>query len=168
LTLSLRTAPAALLAAALLAGCAGEPTRLAMGSSREQTLRELGAPTAIYPLPGGGERLQYSRAPAGSEVNNVDLDASGRVVSVRQELDERLFDRSIQPNVGRWREADVLRTYGRPFEITQVSSFDGTIWTWRYKWQNSPRLLYIYIDPTGVVQRYHTGDDLMLELLAPL
>lgn len=168
MTLSLRTAPAALLVAALLAGCAGEPTRLAMGSSREGTLRELGAPTAAYAMPGGGERLQYSRAPAGFEVNNVDLDASGRVVSVRQELDERLFDRTIQPNVGRWREADVLRTYGRPFEITQVSSFDGTIWSWRYKWQNSPRLLYIYIDPTGVVQRYHTGDDLMLELLAPL
>ena len=164
----LRTASAALLAAALLAGCAGEPTRLAMGSSREQTLRELGAPSAIYSLASGGERLQYSRAPAGFEVNNVDLDASGRVVSVRQELDERLFDRTIQPGVGRWREADVLRTYGRPFEITQVSSFDGTIWTWRYKWQNSPRLLYIYVDPTGVVQRYHTGDDLTLELLAPL
>ncbi|VTU38887.1 hypothetical protein H6CHR_05333 [Variovorax sp. PBL-H6] len=168
MTLSLRTAPAALLAAALIAGCAGEPTRLAMGSSREQTLSELGAPTAVYALPGGGERLQYSRAPAGFEVNNVDLDASRHVVAVRQELDERLFDRTIEPNVGRWREADVLRTYGRPFEITRVSSFDGNIWTWRYKWQNSPRLLYIYIDPTGVVQRYHTGDDLMLELLAPL
>ncbi|VTU41032.1 hypothetical protein H4CHR_05766 [Variovorax sp. PBS-H4] len=168
MTLSLRTAPATLLAAVLLVACAGEPTRLAIGSSREQTLRELGTPTAAYALPGGGERLQYSRAPAGFEVNNVDLDASGHVVSVRQELDERLFDRTIQPNVSRWREADVLRTYGRPFEITQVSSFDGNIWTWRYKWQNSPRLLYIYIDPTGVVRRYHTGDDLMLELLAPV
>jgi hypothetical protein len=90
------------------------------------------------------------------------------VVSVKQELDERLFDRTIQPGVGRWRVADVLRVYGRPFEITKVSSFEGDIWTWRYKWQNTPRLLYIYIDPTGVVQRYHTGDDLMLELLAPL
>jgi len=168
LTLSLHIGPAALLAAALLAGCAGEPTRLAMGSSRDQTLRELGAPTAVYPLSGGGERLQYSRAPAGFEVNNVDLDAGGHVVSVRQELDERLFDRTIQPGVGRWHAADVLRTYGRPFEITKVSSFDGNIWSWRYKWQNTPRLLYIYIDPTGVVQRYHTGDDLMLELLAPL
>jgi hypothetical protein len=169
LILSLRTGSAALLAtAAVLAGCAGEPTRLATGSTREEALRQLGAPTATYALPGGGERLQYSRAPAGFEVNNVDLDASGHVVSVRQELDERLFDRTIQPHVGRWRTADVLRTYGRPFEITQVSSFDGQVWSWRYKWQNTPRLLYIYIDPDGVVQRYHTGDDLMLELLAPL
>ena len=40
--------------------------------------------------------------------------------------------------------------------------------TFSYKWQNTPRMLYIYIDPTGLVQRYHTGDDLMLDLLAPL
>ncbi|GAA4358991.1 hypothetical protein GCM10023165_54570 [Variovorax defluvii] len=169
MTLCFRTGAAGLLVtAALLAACAGEPTRLATGTSREDALRQLGTPTATYALPGGGERLQYSRAPAGFEVNNVDLDAGGRVVAVRQELDERLFDRTIQPGVGTWRTDDVLRTYGRPFEITQVGSFDGNIWTWRYKWQNTPRLLYIYIDPNGVVQRYHTGDDLMLELLAPL
>jgi len=168
LTFSLRIGSAALLVAALLAGCAGEPTRIALGSSRDQAMRELGAPTGRYALPGGGERLQYSRAPAGFEVNNVDLDATGRVVSVRQELDERLFDRTIQPGVGVWHEAEVLRAYGRPFEISKVSAFDGNIWTWRYKWQNTPRLLYIYIDPNGVVQRYHTGDDLMFELLAPL
>ncbi len=169
MTFAFRTGPAALLAAAvLLAGCAGEPTRLAIGTSRDDTLRQLGRPTATYPMPGGGERLQYSRAPAGFEVNNVDLDRAGQVVAVTQELDERLFDRTIQPGVGTWRTADVLRTYGRPFEITQVGSFDGNIWTWRYKFQNTPRLLFIYIDPNGVVQRYHTGDDLMLELLAPL
>ncbi|WP_238136972.1 hypothetical protein [Variovorax sp. JS1663] len=167
--MSSRIGPAALLAtAALLAGCAGEPTRLAAGTSRDDTLRQLGTPTATYTLPGDGERLQYSRAPAGFEVNNVDLDAGGHVVAVTQELDERLFDRTIQPGVGTWRTADVLRTYGRPFEITRVGSFDGNIWTWRYKWQNTPRLLFIYIDRNGVVQRYHTGDDLMLELLAPL
>jgi hypothetical protein len=153
----------AALAALAMAGCAGEPTRIASGTSRAEALQRLGAPSAVYPLPGGGERLQYSRAPAGFEVNNVDLDPAGRVVSVRQELDERLFDRSVQPGV--WREAEVLRTYGRPFDITRVSSFDGVIWSWRYKFMNTPRLFYIYIDPAGVVQRYHTGDDLTHELL---
>ena len=164
----LRTGSAALLVAALLAGCAGEPTRLAPGSSREEALRRLGTPTAVYALPGGGARLPYSRAPAGYEVNNVDLDAGGHVAWVVQALDERLFDRTIQPGVGRWRQADVLRAYGPPYEVTKVGSFDGSIWTWRYKWQNTPRLLHIYIDPAGVVQRYHTGDDLMLDRRAPL
>jgi hypothetical protein len=168
-TVAARARPSALVAAALvlvLAGCAGEPTRIEPGTSRAETLQRLGAPTSVYPMPAGGERLQYSRAPAGFEVNNVDLDASGRVVSVRQELDERMFDRTIRPGV--WHEPDVLRTYGRPYEITRVTSFDGVVWSWHFKAMNSRRLLYIYIDPTGVVQRYHTGDDLMLEFFPPL
>lgn len=149
----------------MVVGCAGEPTRIAPGTSRAETVQRLGTPTAVYPLPGGGERLQYSRAPSGFEVNDVDLDASGHVVDVRQVLDERLFAEDIQPGIGMWRTADVLKTYGRPFDITRVGSFDGTIWSWRYKVMNTIRLLYIYIDPQGVVVRWHTGDDLTLDRL---
>lgn len=150
--------PALALAAALvLAGCASDPMRLPPGASRAEALQRLGAPTASYPLPDGGERLQYSRLPAGYEVSNIDLDAGGHVVSVRQELDDRLFDRTVQ--VGTWRVADVLRTYGQPYEVSRVMSFDGTVWTWRYMWINTPRLFHVYIDPAGVVRRYHTSDD---------
>jgi len=148
---------AAFLGALLLAGCASEPTRLALGTSRAEALQALGTPTAIYPLP-QGERLQYSRQPMGFEVNNVDLDASGHVVSVTQVLDELRFAHDIR--VDQWRAEDVLRTYGRPEEVSRVTSFNGVIWQWRYKQLNNPRLLYIYIDPQGVVRRYHVGDDL--------
>jgi hypothetical protein len=147
-----------LVAVTALSGCASEPTRIEPGATRADTLQRLGAPTATYPLGQGGERLQYSRAPMGFEVTNIDLDASGRVRSVIQELDERYFGQTIQ--VDKWRTADVLRTYGRPYEITQVSSFNGNVWSWRYLQINNPRFLYIYLDPEGVVRRYHTGDDL--------
>ncbi|RZI88878.1 MAG: hypothetical protein EOP78_17680 [Variovorax sp.] len=163
MTFSPRLAFVALFVGALVAGCASEPTRIAPGTTRAEALQRLGSPTAIYPLPGGGERLQYSRLPAGFEVNDVDLDASGRVVSVRQVLDERWFAQDIQDGV--WREADILRTYGRPFEITRVASFDGAVWTWRYKAQNARRLLYIYVGPQGVVQRWNTGDELYTDRL---
>lgn len=161
----LRVAVAPLLVAVALglAGCASEPTRIAPGTPAAETLQRLGPPSGRYALPGGGERLQYSRAPAGSEVTNIDVDAAGRVVSVAQVLQEIRFHQDIQ--VGTWRQADVLRTYGRPFEITRVSSFEGVIWTWRYKSINAPRLLHIYIDPAGVVQRYHVADDLTFERL---
>jgi len=146
--------------ALVLAGCASDPSRLSLGSSKAEALQQLGTPTAIYPLP-SGERLQYSRAPAGTEINNVDLDATGHVVSVRQELDEGRFGSTIQP--GAWRVADVLRSYGRPTEISHVSSFDGVIWAWRYNAMHSPRWLYIYIDPQGGVDHYSVGDDLTLD-----
>jgi len=152
----------ALAAAALLAACASEPTRTPLGLSRAETLQRLGTPSATYPL-ASGERLQYSRAPMGFEVTNVDLDASGHVASVVQEMDERLFSRTIQIN--QWRQDDVLRTYGRPYEITRVASFDGTVWSWRYLQINNPRFLYIYLDPQGVVRRYHVGDQVFNDLV---
>ena len=154
---------AALVVVSVLAGCASEPTRLPLGTTRDQALAQLGTPTATYPLPSGGERLQYSRAPMGFEVSNIDVDASGHVVSVRQELFEGLFDSTIKPGV--WRVDDVLRTYGRPYEITRVSSFNGDVWTWRYKSMNARKLLYIYVRPDGVVDHYHTGDDLNVFLI---
>ena len=146
----------------LLAGCASDPARLSPGRSKAEVLQQLGTPTTVYPL-SPGERLQYSRAPAGTEVSNVDLDATGQVVSVRQELNEGLFGATIRPGV--WRVADVLRTYGQPMEISRVGSFDGVVWSWRYKAINAPRLLYIYIDPQGSVDHYSVGDDLMRERL---
>ncbi|MDZ4360648.1 MAG: hypothetical protein U1B84_30240, partial [Variovorax sp.] len=77
--MSHRAAWSSLAAAGLLflAGCVSEPTRIQPGTSAADTLQRLGAPTGRYPLNGGGERLQYSRMPAGFEVVDIDLDASG-------------------------------------------------------------------------------------------
>jgi phosphoribosylcarboxyaminoimidazole (NCAIR) mutase len=149
------------LATAGLAGCASEPTRIQPGTTAAETLQRLGAPTGRYPLNGGGERLQYSRMPAGFEVTDIDVDAAGKVVSVTQVLNEARFGHDIK--VDQWRQNDVTAFYGRPYEISRVSSFDGAVWTWRYKAVNERRMLYIYMDPTGVVRRYHTGDDLELD-----
>jgi hypothetical protein len=152
---------AALAVLAAVAGCANEPTRIQPGTTAAETLQRLGAPTGRYPLNNGGERLQYSRMPAGFEVTDIDVDASGKVVSVTQVLNEARFGYDIK--VDQWRQNDVMAFYGRPYQIDRVSSFDGTVWTWRYKAVNERRMLYIYIDPTGVVRRYHTGDDLEFE-----
>ncbi|MDM0115350.1 hypothetical protein QTI66_24590 [Variovorax sp. J22R133] len=143
-------------AAAALTACASDPTNIDLGATRADTLGRLGPPTAIYPW-GSGERLQYSRAPMGFQVTNIDLDASGKVISVGQELDEKYFGSTIQ--VDKWNRDDVMRTYGRPYEITKVTSFNGDVWTWRYLQMNNRRFLYIYVDPQGIVRRYNVGDD---------
>ncbi|MBS0452916.1 MAG: hypothetical protein JSS14_16600 [Proteobacteria bacterium] len=145
-------------ALAMLAGCASDPYNVPLGATRTEVLQRVGAPTSVYPLAQGGERLQYSRAPMGFEVNNIDLDANGHVVSVIQEMDERYFSQTIL--IDKWHVEDVVRTYGRPYEISQVTSFNGNVWAWRYLQVNNPRFLYIYIDPQGIVRRYNVGDDL--------
>jgi len=145
------------LGCALLMGCASDPSRVQPGRGRDQVLQQLGTPTAVYRTP-TGERLQYSRGPAGFQVSNVDVDSAGRVYSVRQELDEGLFAGTIKP--GEWRVEDVLFTYGQPYQQTRVTSFNGTVWSWRYLQINNRRFLYIYVDPTGRVDHYNVGDDL--------
>jgi len=152
-----RSAAALALACGLLAGCASDPSRMQLGTPRDQVIQQLGQPTAVYRF-AGGERLQYSRGPAGFQVSNVDLDTAGRVQSVRQELNEGLFASTIRP--GEWQVPDVLFTYGPPYEQSRVTSFNGSVWTWRYLQINNRRFLYIYIDPTGRVDHYNVGDDL--------
>ena len=147
---------AARAACALLLGCA-QPERIAPGTPAAEVLQSLGRPTARYPLPGGGERLQYSSQPAGQTVHNVDLDAAGRVVRVEQALSEALYGQRIRPN--EWTRDDVLREYGPPARTMGVHNFDGTIWLWRYLDGPTWRLLFIDIDRAGVVRGWSNGDE---------
>ena len=147
-------------AALLLGGCAllADPGRVAVGTPQAQLRQALGAPSATYPAAGGaGERLQYSYQPAGQRVVNIDLDAQGRVARVEQALSAGLFGQRIQPN--HWTRQDVLREYGPPARIEAVHNFKGQIWVWRYLEGPTWRLLFIDIDPAGVVRGWSTGDE---------
>lgn len=141
-------------AMATMAGCAN-PDRLALGTSRDAALQTLGTPTARYILP-GGERLQYSRQPAGQQVYNVDVDATGNVTAIQQVLDERQL---AKVQVGTWRMQDVLRMFGKPAYVSRVYSFSGDIWVYRYYEPGINRLFYVYLDAAGVVKDTGMGDE---------
>jgi hypothetical protein len=135
-----------------------QPMSIRPGTPTAEVVRSLGLPTGRYALPDGGARLQYSLEPSGQTVFNVDLDASGHVVRVEQALSEALYDERIRPNV--WTSADALREYGRPAYTMGVHNFVGTIWVWRYLDKGLTwRLLYIDIDPGGVVRNWSIGDE---------
>ena len=144
------------LAAALLQACA-DPARVAVGTPADEAERSLGAPTGRYRLADGGERLQYSAQPSGQRVINIDTDAGGRVARVEQVLSEVLFAQRIKPNV--WTREDVLREYGAPARVMAVHNFVGQVWVWRYLYGPTWRLLFIDIDPGGVVRGWSNGDE---------
>jgi len=148
------------LAGALLAGCV-QPARIPPGTPSAEVARALGQPTGRYALPGGGQRWQYSSQPAGQTVYNVDLDADGRVAGVQQALGEALFGQRIRPN--EWTRDDVLREYGPPARTMGAHNFNGIIWVWRYLDGQTWRLLFIDIDPGGVVRGWSNGDEDMPE-----
>ncbi|MES2384879.1 MAG: hypothetical protein V4593_10050 [Pseudomonadota bacterium] len=140
-------------AALWLAGCSVFPiSSVKPGMSREEVTAVMGAPTAVVNLQ-QGSRLQYSGQPGGQFAFMVDLDAAGRVASVRQVLTEKDFER-ITP--GSWTEADVLREFGRPALVGRVASWNGDILT--YRWYGLQDMFYwVYLDGARVVQKAHAG-----------
>ncbi len=148
------------LAAALLTtGCAVF-SPVTPGMSQADVIASYGRPSAIVPLE-SGTRLQYSRQPAGQSSEMVDLDASGRVVSVREMLTPAGFA-SIQ--VGRWTRADVERNFGRPAKIDRVYSWPADIMTYRWRDGSQDMLFWVYLDGANVVQRVGQGMDLPIRL----
>jgi hypothetical protein len=142
----------ALGAAITLWGCAVEMVNL--GTPREEVLAKYGAPTRVVPI-ASGTRLQYSRQPVGQTAIMVDLDAAGRVVSVRQVLNENDFARVA---VGQWTREVAEREFGRPAFTSHVASWTGDILV--YRWLDLSRtdmFFYVYLDPSDVVQRVGQG-----------
>ena len=152
----MRTTPIfSLLAGCLfwLSGCALQPlSGVSAGMSREQVVASMGQPSAVLAL-GQGTRLQYSGQPAGQFAVMVDLDATGRVISARQVLNEKDFARI---EAGKWTRDDVLREFGPPAKVDRVASWQGDILT--YRWYDLQDLFYfVYLDANQVVQRAHPG-----------
>jgi predicted small lipoprotein YifL len=78
---------------ASLIGCASYgPGSLKPGATVAETTSSMGPPTARYAMPGGTERLEYERGPAGLHTFMLDFDAAGRLTKAEQVLTEARFN----------------------------------------------------------------------------
>lgn len=107
-------------------GCAG-PT-LAPGATPDEVQRQFGQPTARYPLPAGGVRLEFARGPYGLQTWMVDLDPAGRVARWAQVLDDAHFAQVVD---GMTRD-ELLRLLGTPAHRAGEWQRRET-WSWRYQ-----------------------------------
>lgn len=139
-----------LAATALMTACAGySPSGLVPGSSTAaDATQSMGPPTGRYPLPNGGERLEFARGPMGRETYMLDFDAQGRLTGSEQVLTEKRFNQLL-PGM---RSEALLPLIGRPSETGSIPRQHQTVWSYRYE---SPSLMcrwfQIGIDPQGRV-----------------
>jgi hypothetical protein len=142
---------------ALVVGCSAMPERATLGTPRAEIEANLGRPTMVHVLPGGGTRLQYSGQPAGQWVHNLDLGPDARLVRNEQVMQASWLQQRIE--VGRWTQDDVLLNLGRPALVERVARFDGTIWTYRFQEFTQPRQVHVHLDPAGVVRQLMFTDE---------
>lgn len=127
-----------------------------IGTPRAEVLKDMGRPTLAMALPGGGERLLYSRQPAGQQVYHFDFDSQQRLARVQQVLTMALFFELR--NDADTRDS-VYRQFGPPALIEHVASFKGDIWTYRLLENGASRQAHVHIDPAGVVRRVMFTDE---------
>ena len=148
-------AAAAMLAVALLAGCA-YPTQFDPGASEQTVQAKLGAPYSVVALPDGGQRWLYSTQPMGREAFQMFFAADGRLRHTEQVLTAKRFG-AIRN--GEYTRQQLLQDFGPPMEVTQVYSFHGHIFTYRFWDNNIKRFAHVHVDPQGVVRRVMFMDE---------
>jgi hypothetical protein len=140
-----------------LGGCAQPEQRVDTGMDQQAVVAKLGPPKETYDLPNGGKRLMWPTQPMGSTTTAVDLDASGKVVSVRQVLQENEFYRA---EVNKWTRNDVMVAFGRPFETAYFKRTDREVWSYRYMENNIDHMIFnFYFDPQGVLRQTQKQPD---------
>ncbi len=148
------------LLALCLAACA-VPEWQKPGTPLADIEHAMGRPTLTEALPGGGQRLVYSRQPAGQQVYHMDFDAQQRLTSVTQVLTLENFQ-ALQNGVDT--RDSVRRRFGPPALVERVARFDGDIWTYRILDNGDPRQAHVHLDPAGVVRRVMFTDERMRDV----
>ncbi|WP_233887809.1 hypothetical protein [Paraburkholderia flagellata] len=137
-------------AVALVAGCAQPWQSVQPGADPSVLIARLGPPRETYNLPDGGKRLMWPTQPMGSTNTVADIDASGKIVSVRQVMQESEFYRA---RVNEWTRDDVLINFGRPAETAYFSRMQREVWSYRYIENNIDYMMFhFYFDDQGILR----------------
>jgi hypothetical protein len=153
------SARTALACAAMLAlsACAQPWQGFQAGEQESAVIAKLGPPREIYDLPDGSKRLMWPTQPMGEVTTAADIDAAGRVISVRQVLQPSEFYRA---ELGRWTKNDVLINFGRPEETAYFPLMKREVWSYRFL-ENGVwyQLFHFYFDDTGVLRTTQKSPD---------
>jgi hypothetical protein len=131
------------------------------GSPATEVSAKMGRPDAVYPDPAGGEIWEYRGQPMGQFQHMAHISADGHLVAYEQVLTSENFARV---KVGQWTKDDILRTFGRPAEVSRVHLNNYEVWSYRYKesgvWNS---MMNVHFDEQGVVRQMLNGPDPMYD-----
>jgi hypothetical protein len=147
-------------AALALSACSGANPfgpKPAPGDTIDVVMDKVGRPNASYPLPDGGQLLEYTGQPMGQFAYMARIGPDGRLVAWEQVLTGEKF---ATIKVDRASKDDVLHAVGHPAETSRVASHDYEVWSYRYKeagvWNS---MMHVHFDAGGVVRRMLNGPD---------
>jgi hypothetical protein len=151
--------PLVILAAStlLLTGCAQPWEGYQAGADASTVLARLGKPRETYDLPNGAKRLMWPTQPLGETTVAADIDADGKIISVRQVLQNNEF---YKAEVGKWTMHDVLVNFGQPEDKGYFPLMKRAYWSYRYMDADVWYMLFnFYFDDNGVLRTTQKSPD---------
>ena len=144
-----RWLPAALLAAALAAGCDVQKiAELEEGVSTEADVRaRFGEPAAVYDEGAGARTLEYPRQPEGQRNYMITIGPDGKMIALRQVLQPVNFAK-VAPGMD---GTQVRRLLGRPAQIQAYPLKQQEVWDWRWLDGAEARQFSVTFDAAGRV-----------------
>jgi hypothetical protein len=138
-------------AAALALGACAQPwQRFQAGDDASTLIAKLGPPKEVYSVAHGGKRLMWPTQPFGETTTAADVDASGRVLNVRQVLQVSEF---YKAEVGKWTRDDVQVNFGKPERTAYFPLMKREVWSYRYQEDGVWYMLFhFYFDANGVLR----------------
>ncbi|WP_321912259.1 hypothetical protein [Paraburkholderia sp. J11-2] len=134
----------------MLASCAQPWQQFHAGEDQSAVIARMGQPREVYDLPDGGRRLMWPTQPMGTTNVVADIDASGKIVSVRQVLQLSEFELA---QIGKWTSDDVRANFGPPAESGFFRRTQREIWSYRYVENNiTPMMFHFSFDTNGVLR----------------
>jgi hypothetical protein len=153
----LRRAAMICVTALTLAGCAQPWQQFQAGQDQSAIIARMGPPREVYELPDGGRRLMWPTQPMGTTTVAADVDASGKIVNVRQVLQVSEFNRA---EIGKWTREDVLVNFGRPVQTTFFRRSQREVWSYRFIENNMTPLLFNFaFDTNGILRETQRSPD---------
>lgn len=153
----LRRAVVVAAAALMLAGCAQPWQQFHGGEDQSAIIARMGQPREIHELPDGGRRLMWPTQPMGTTNVVADINASGKIVNVRQALQLSEFN---QAQIGKWTRDDVRANFGPPAESGFFRRTQREVWSYRYMENNiTPMMFHFSFDTNGVLREVQRTPD---------
>jgi hypothetical protein len=143
--------------ALMLGACVQPWQQFEAGQDQSTIIARMGPPRETYDLPNGGRRLMWPTQPMGTTTVAADIDASGKIVNVRQVLQISEFNRA---QIGTWTRNDVLINFGRPVDTAFFRLSQREVWSYRYVENNITPLLFSFsFDTSGVLRETQRTPD---------
>ena len=150
-----------LAALVLLGGCAGMIRQApSPGDPAAVVQQKMGAPTAVYQI-GADQVFEYATGPMGQQTFMARIGSDGHLASWEQVLTSEKF---ATVKIDAATREDMLRSFGRPAEVSRVAMHDYEVWSYRYKeagvWNS---LMHVHFDRQGIVRQMMNGPDPLYE-----